>query len=295
MGWPVLFSHLLPSPPTGHQVIMESMANLPRITSAANPRIKQARALARRKEREATGLCLVEGIFHVGEALAAAEEGRANLEYVLHAPELLQSDFGRGLVQRAAAAAVPVFETSPDALSAVAEKDNPQGLLAVVRPRRYWLAELDPSSCPWLVALVAPQDPGNVGTILRTMDAVGATALVLLDGGVDAYHPAAVRASMGTIFRLPVVVADFTGFAGWARAAGYVTVGTSARGQSEYRDVVYRRPLVLLLGSEREGLSPAQVAACDELVRLPMRGRASSLNLAVAAGVMLYAIHDALF
>jgi len=265
-----------------------------RITSPANPRLKQVRALARRREREATGLCVVEGIFHVGEALAAAVAGRGLVEYLLYAPDRLASDFGRDLVEQATASGIPVFETAPDALAAVADKDNPQGLLAVARTRRYRLAELEAATCPWLVALVAPQDPGNVGTILRTIDAVGASGLVLLDGGVDPYHPAAVRASMGVLFRLPLVTTGFDEFAAWARPPGYRIVGTSARGRADYRAVTYRPPLVLLLGSEREGLSPAQIDVCDELVRLPMHGRVSSLNLAVAAGVMLYAIHDAL-
>ena len=265
------------------------------ITSSANAHIKAARALARRKERDATGLCLAEGIFHVGEALAAANAGRATVEYLLHAPDLLVSPFGRELVARAAAAGVPVYETTAAVLAGVAEKEHPQGLLAVVRPRPTGLGALDAQAQPWLVAVVAPQDPGNVGAILRTLDAVGASGLLLLEGGVDALHPAAVRASMGAVFHRPVVAATFDDFLAWARPGGYRLVGTSARGRTDYRAVTgYRLPLILLLGSEREGLTPAQIAACDDLVRLPMHGRATSLNLAVAAGVMLYAIHDSL-
>ncbi len=262
------------------------------ITSPSNPRIKQLRALSRRKEREATGLCVAEGIFHVGEALAAAAEGGAVVESLFYAPDLLVSDFGRGLVSEATAAGIAAFETAASVLAGVAERDNPQGLLAVVRPRRHTLTDLTPTARPWLAALVAPQDPGNVGAILRTLDAVGASGLLLLNGGVDAYHPGAVRASMGTVFRLPVATADFDAFAVWARAGGYRLYGTSARGQADYRAVAYTTPLVLLLGSEREGLSAEQIAQCDTLIRLPMHGRASSLNLAVAAGVLLYAIHD---
>ena len=266
----------------------------PYITSAANPRIRQARALTRRKERDATGLCLVEGIFHVGEALAAADAGRATVEYLLYAPDRLISDFGRGLVARAAAAGVSVYEVAAEVLAGVAEKDNPQGLLAVVRPRRYQLDELDAGGFPWGVALVAPQDPGNVGTVLRTIDAVGASGLLLLDGGVDALHPVVVRASMGVVFHRPIVSASFADFLSWARAGGRQLIATSARGRGDYRATLYALPLVLLLGSEREGLSAEQVAAADDLVRLPMRGRVTSLNLAVAAGVLLYAIHDSL-
>ena len=266
----------------------------PRITSPSNPRIKQARALSRRKERDASGLCVVEGIFHVGEALAAAEMSRAAVEYLLYAPERLVRDVGRDLVARAAAMGIPVYETAAGVLAAVADKDNPQGILAVARPRRARLDELSAAACPWLVALIAPQDPGNVGAILRTIDAVGASGLLLLDGGVDALHPAAVRAGMGAVFHKPIVSAPFDDFLVWARAGGYRLIATSARGRDNYRAANFAPPLALLLGSEREGLSAAQIAAGDELVRLPMHGRITSLNLAVAAGVLLYAVHDSL-
>ncbi len=268
---------------------------MPLITSSVNVHIKTVRALARRKERDAAGRCVAEGIFHVGEALAAADAGRAQVEYLLTASDLLVSEFGRGLAARAAAAGVPVYETSADVLAGVAGKDNPQGLLAVVRPRRLCLDDLDAGNAPWLVATVTPQDPGNVGAILRTIDAVGASGLLLLDGGVDALHPTAVRASMGVVFHRPVVSAPFADFLSWARAGSYQLIGTSARGQTDYRRVErYVTPLVLLLGTEREGLTASQMAACDALVRLPMHGRVTSLNLAIAAGVMLYTIHDSL-
>lgn len=270
-------------------------AMLPRITSSSNPRIKATRALSRRKERDATGLCIVEGVFHIAEALEAAAAGRAKVEYLLYAPDRLVSEFGRGLVARAAAEGTLVYETSADVLAGVAEKEHPQGLLAVVRSRRDTLESLDAGQFPWLVALVSPQDPGNVGAILRTVDAVGASGLVLLDGGVDALHPVAIRAAMGAVFHLPVVESGFEAFVAWARPRGYRLIATSARGRADYRAVEhYTTPLVLLLGPEREGLTEAQIATCDDLVRLPMRGRVTSLNLAVAAGIMLYAIHDSL-
>jgi TrmH family RNA methyltransferase len=235
-------------------------------------------------------LCVAEGIFHVGEALAAGD-----VAYLVYAPDVLLSPFGRELVAAAEAGGVPVYPVAAPVMAVVADKEHPQGLLAAVRQRRARLTDLTPATHPWPVALVAPQDPGNVGAVLRTIDAVGASGLILLDGGVDPYPPAAVRASMGAIFHLPVAAATFVAFIEWARAGGYRIYGTSAHGRDDYRAVeTYTPPLVLLLGSEREGLSAAQAAACDELLRLPMHGRVSSLNLAVAAGVFLYAIQDAL-
>ena len=266
------------------------MAATALITSTSNPRIKQIRALARHGERQATALCVVEGIFHTGEALAAGA-----VDYLVYAPDLLASDFGRGLVAQADAKEIPVYRASAEVMRAVSSRDNPQGLLAVARQRRTQLDELSAEKHPWLVAVIAPQDPGNVGTILRTIDAAGASGLLLLDGGVDPYHSAAIRASMATIFHLPVASASFEAFVSWARAGHYRVYGTSAHGQVSYREMAtYKPPLVLLMGSEREGLTTTQADICDELIRLPMHGRASSLNLAVATGIFIYGVHDSL-
>lgn len=255
------------------------------ITSSSNPKLKQARALRQRKQRAATGLFLVEGLFHIGEALAA----HAPIEYLCYAPDQLDSDFGRQLIDRAAVAGIACCETTADLLASLAEKDHPQGIIAVARQPQARLADLTPQNFPWGVALVAPQDPGNVGTILRTIDAVGATGLIVLEGGVDVYHPTAVRASLGSIFWHPIVSASFADWSRWAAAQGYRVIGTSARGSADYREIAaYEPPLIVLLGSEREGLTDEQKAVCGQLLRLPMRGRVTSLNLAVAAGVLLY-------
>ncbi len=261
------------------------------ITSHSNPRIKQARALRQRKQRDAAGLFLVEGLFHIGEALAA----RAAIEYLCYAPDLLDNDFARQLIDRAVAEGTACYATTAGILASIAEKENPQGVIAVARQQRVKLADLAPQNFPWGVALVAPQDPGNVGTILRTIDAVGASGLILLDSGVDPYHPTAVRASLGSIFWHPIVSASFGEWSEWAQGQGYHIYGTSAKGSVDYKAVEgYERPLFVLLGSEREGLSREQAAVCQQLVRLPMRGHVSSLNLAVAAGVVLYAVLERL-
>ena len=258
------------------------------ITSRQNPKIKQARALYARKGREESGLFLVEGIRHVGEAMQA----NFPLDHIFYAPELLRSEFAQRMIEHAAARGVPIYETPPDIFNTLAEKDDPQGILAVARQQTTPLASLTPDFHPWLVAAITPQDPGNVGTILRTIDAVGANGLILLDGGADSWHPTAVRASMGALFWVPVAQAGWGEFAEWAR--GYHLYGTSARGTADYREVNYVRPCVLLLGSEREGLNEEQAVACEMLVRLPMEGRVSSLNLAVAAGVMLFEMRSRL-
>lgn len=259
------------------------------ITSRSNPKIKMARALQQRKNRQEARLFLAEGIRHVGEALEAG----ARFEGIYFTPERLKSSFGLGLVVRAAAAGIPVYAVTPEVFETIGEKENPQGILAVLRQNDPKLDDFGAGNFPWGVAVIAPQDPGNVGAVLRTIDAVGASGLILLDGGVDAYHPSAVRASMGALFWLPVIQADFETFRNWAGVGGYAVYGSSARAEVDYRQAIpYRRPCILLLGSEREGLSDEQRRACNEIVSLPMHGRASSLNLAVAAGVLLYAMRE---
>lgn len=255
------------------------------ITSPSNPLIKQARALRQKKARDESGLFLVEGILHVGEAAKSSWE----IESLLYCPERLRSDFGRNLVERLAAKHIRCVQVSESALESFAEKENPQGIAALTRQKRPGLDDFPPFKLA--VALVSPQDPGNIGSILRSIDAVGADGLLLLDGGADPYQPACVRASMGTLFWKPFVSASFTEFAAWAKRGEFRVIGTSARATTNLHEIkLGEKPVILLLGSEQKGLSQEQLAVCDDLLSLPMRGRASSLNLAVAAGIFLYGL-----
>ena len=251
----------------------------PIITSPGNPLVKRARALRQKKARSDSGLFLVEGIHHVGEAVEAGWE----VQEILYASDLLTSPFAHDLITRLS---LTPQQVTAQVMESLAEKDNPQGILAIVRQKqaRLW----DANAFPRGVALVSPQDPGNVGTILRTMDAAGADALFLLDGGVELYHPTVVRASMGTIFWKPVVQTSFGEFMDWARKGKYQLIGTSSHANVDYETLVPQEPWILVLGNEQKGLSAEKAAACDVTVSLPMRGRVSSLNLSVAAGLLLY-------
>ncbi len=262
------------------------MTERPLLTSASNPLVKQARALRGRKARAESGLFLVEGLHHVGAALEAGWD----VEALLYAPDLLTGDFAASLLDDARRLGLTSQPVSAKVMESLAGKDNPQGVLALVEQRAASLSDLGDFRCG--AALVSPQDPGNVGAILRTLDAVGADALFLLDGGVDPYHPTLVRASMGALFWKPVVQASFDEFVSWAKMLACQLIGSSARASLDYR--AYQpgdSPWILVLGSEQKGLSAEQLAACDAALSLPMRGRASSLNLAVAAGILLYALN----
>lgn len=256
------------------------------ITSTGNSRVKQIRGLRSRKERSRSGLFFIEGLRIVGEAIQLGAE----IETLVVAPELLTSQFGQSLVQTAAERGIPQLEVSARVFESLSGKEGPQGIAAVVWQRSASLSSVRVGDRQICVALDSVQDPGNLGAILRTCDAVGVPWLILLDHSTDPYDPAAVRASMGAIFSVNIAQATFEEFIAWAGRQGYRVVGTSGQGAHDYREVAYRAPMVLLMGSERLGLSAEQQAICDLVVRIPMVGRSDSLNLAVATGVVLYEI-----
>jgi TrmH family RNA methyltransferase len=259
------------------------------ISSTSNPLIKQIRALRQRTGRDESGLFLVEGIHPVGEAVEAGWE----MDALVYAPEQLSSDFARRLVDEQSGRGVRCVALTSDLFTAISEKENPQGILAIVHQRCLTLDDVTREHFYFGAALVSPQDPGNVGTILRTLEAVGADGMFLLDGGVDPYHPSCIRASMGAVFWKPIIQASFEDFVKWVREYEYQLIGSSAHAKADYR--AFKRgsqPAILLLGNEQKGLSQEQLAACDGTLSMPMKGRGSSLNLAVAAGVLLYAMME---
>ncbi len=268
------------------------------ITSLANERVKQIRKLYERKTRQESGLFLAEGLRIVAEA---ADEGAA-IETLIVAPELLKNEFGQQFVADQQAKGLPVLEVSADVFRRISLKEGPQGLAAVVRQK--WTALQDAcvqESCinegetwrsgTW-VALDSVADPGNLGTILRTHDAVGGRGVILLDQSTDPYDPSAARASMGALFSQQLVRASFAEFADWKRQTGIPLVGTSDKAEADYHAYRYPNPLVVLMGSERQGLQEQHLRLCDAVVSIPMQGKSDSLNLAVATAVVLYEIFN---
>lgn len=258
-----------------------------RITSSSNPRIKEIRALRQRKERAQSGLAFIEGIRIVADALHHPGTVRA----LIVAPDLLTSTYAQELVQQAAD--VESIEVSAEVFQSLSLKDGPQGIGAVIHQRWESLdaVRLTKNGFCW-VALDAVQDPGNLGTILRTCDAVGCTGVMLLGHSTDPYDPTALRGSMGAVFSQRLVRASYDSFVTWKERHDYMIVGTSDAATDDYTKAPYRFPLVLLMGSERQGLAPALQDACDLTVSIPMVGQSDSLNLAVATGVMLYELFN---
>jgi TrmH family RNA methyltransferase len=250
-------------------------------------RIKDLRALRQRKERERTGLYLAVGTRVVGEALALG----APLELLVASPELLRGTFAAGVLAEGRRAGLPVLELTAAAMASLVEQDGRHGLAAVVRQRWTRLEALRPGGGDCWVALDAVQYPGNLGTVLRTADAVGAPGVLLLEASADPHDPASVRASMGALFGLRLVRTGFAELAAWAGRHGVAMIGSSPSARLDYRAATYRRPLLLLLGGAARGLSAERLALCDRVVSIPMAGRGDSLNLAVAAGLLLYEVY----
>jgi TrmH family RNA methyltransferase len=188
------------------------------------------------------------------------------------------------------AAGGEAIETPADILSKMSGKDNPQMLLGAYRQPATSLERIDRSKAPLWIVAQALRDPGNIGTILRTGDAVGAGGLILIDDCADAFSVEAVRASMGAIFTQQVATARWPEFVDWLRSGEGQLVGTSLKATQDYLEAEYRQPCFLLIGNEQQGLPADYEAECDLLVKIPMAGRADSLNAAMAAAVMAFAI-----
>jgi len=251
--------------------------------------VKLARSLKQKKNRQESGLFLVEGIHHIGAAIEAGWDVHA----LLYSEEQLKSQFARKLVQDQVTRGTCCISIPLKILESLADKENPQGILGIIREKSWDINDINLNTYKWGVALISPQDPGNIGSILRSLDCAGGDALFLVDGGVDVFNPACVRASMGALFWKPVVTTTFQGMETWARSSKIVLMGTSAHASLDYLSLGRQeQPLLLVFGNEQKGMSSLQQQACDQVFSLPMFGHASSLNLSVAAGIFMYALID---
>ncbi|MBL8535920.1 MAG: RNA methyltransferase [Hyphomonadaceae bacterium] len=251
------------------------------ITSAANPLIKRMKSLHTKKGRSETGLFLAEG------ARLALEAAELNFwpETLLYAPAALARPQMRSLLERTAARGVRTVETSESILAQVSKRDNPQ---TVIGAYRQLITPLENVDGDMIVALEGVRDPGNFGTIMRTADSVGAAGVVLVGETCDPFSVEAVRATMGSIFAVKIARVSFEQLTAFAKARGAALIGASLKGAVFDADQPAPKRAIVLMGNEQSGLSAAQENACDLLVKLPMRGRADSLNLGVATGIMLY-------
>lgn len=259
------------------------------ITSLTNDTVKAVRALHMRKEREATGRFLAEGLKFIGEAL---DQGRA--------PRLLlvgEEARPHPLLERAKAetraAGGEVVTVTHAILEKISRRENPQTVLGVFDQVYTPLATVEPHSAPCWVALEQVRDPGNLGTIIRTADAAGCGGVILIGDCVDPYSVEAVRATMGSVFAVAIVRTGPAEFLAWRQGWPGSVIGTRLDAAHGYREASIQHPALVVMGNEQAGLTDELAAACDVNVKIPMRGRADSLNLAIATGIMVYAVTDA--
>ena len=260
------------------------------ITGFSNPTVKALRALRDKKHRKASGQFLAEGLRLLTDA---RESG--------HLPQTLVMAEGRddhpllaALEADVLAAGGEVIETSADILGKITGKDNPQAVAGMFDQWGTDLAALDRTRAPLFLVAQALRDPGNLGTMLRTADAVGAGGLVLIDDCADPFSVEAVRASMGAVFTIPIAQARWDEFLPWLRGGEGQLVAASLRDAVPYRSAAYAEPCFILVGNESRGLPEDYELACDLRVTMPMKGRADSLNAAVAAAVLAYEVLAAL-
>jgi TrmH family RNA methyltransferase len=251
------------------------------ITSASNPLIKTLKSLHQKKGRAETGWFLAEG------ARLAREAADLGVwpEVLVFSRAALEREQVRALLEEADRGAVRTVETTEAVLAQISKRDNPQ---TVIGAYRQMLARLDDIDGATVVALEGVRDPGNLGTILRTADATGAGGVVLLGDSCDPFSVEAVRASMGSIFAVKLARASFEEFMRYKKARGAEMFGLSLKGGPLDPGTPAPAKAIVLMGNEQSGLPNHMEAECDHLVKLPMRGRADSLNLAIATGVMLY-------
>lgn len=256
------------------------------IASVSNPIVKDIRALAQKRHRDETGLFLAEGLKLIIDALDAG--------WTIRTLVVAKAAMDHALIQKTAARTIAsgadVVEANKKVLEAITRRDNPQNAVGIFEKRLAPLKALAPEGDgAVLVALDRVRDPGNLGTVIRTADAAGAAGVVLVGDCVDPFALETVRATMGSIFAVPVARVSEGDFIAWRKGFPGRLVGTHMEGQMDYREPAYREgPTVLLMGNEQSGLTGSLAEACDILVRIPQAGRADSLNLAVATGVMLF-------
>lgn len=256
------------------------------ITGFSNPLVKRVRALRDKKHRKSEGLFLAEGL----RILTEAQEAGRLPEMIWHAPESAGHRLVKNLTAATEAAGGEVFVTSPDILCKISGKDNPGSVIGVYQEFLTPLADIDRSSADiWIVA-ERLRDPGNLGTILRTGDAVGAGGLILIDECTDPFSVEAVRASMGAIFTQQIAAARWEDFVPWLRSGPGQLVGTSLNTEHDYQGPRYEAPTFILIGNESQGMPETYEAECDILVKMPMKGKADSLNAAMACAVMAYEV-----
>ncbi len=257
------------------------------ITSLANPLIKDIKSLSLKKYRDQQNAFLAEGL----KLIIDAFELGWSIRTLVFAKAARDNAAVQKVAARTVAAGGTVLEVTERILTAITRRDNPQAVVGVFSQRFMTLDAVRPTNDDVWVALDRVRDPGNLGTVIRTVDAVGAKGVILVGETTDPFSLETVRATMGSIFAVPVAKASTEDFLAWRLSFPGLVAGTHLQGAVDYRSVDFGgKPVLLMMGNEQQGLPDALARSCDRVLRIPQSGRANSLNLAVATGVMLFEI-----
>lgn len=254
------------------------------VTSVNNPRVKHLLGLRRRRQRDQLGLMLVEGY----EELTLALSSGVVPITLYFCPELVRADGDLATAAEVAALGSEVVQVNARVFEKVAYRESPDGWLAVVHTVPTDLAALHVGANPLALVCESVEKPGNLGAMLRTADAVGVDALIAAAPITDWGNPNVVRASKGTVFSVPVAAADSTAVLAWTRARSMRVVAATPDTDAVFTDVDFTGPTAIAVGSEKHGLSREWLESADARVRIPMFGRANSLNVATSAAIILY-------
>ncbi len=255
------------------------------ITSLQNPKVKQVVKWRDRPDRDRDQVVLIEGYRALNRALA----GRFPVREVFICPELYQGEHEEELLARLQAQGARLYQVSPAAFTKMAYRDRPEGLLGIGEQFHHALDDLPaPAHTPLYLVAEQIEKPGNLGTIMRSADAVGVDGLILCNSRTDLFNPNAVRASTGNLFTLPIAEADSAAALDWLHAHGVKVLAASPHAEQLYTELDLACPLAVAVGSEQYGLTETWMDGADLQVRLPMMGAADSLNVATCTAILLY-------
>lgn len=255
------------------------------IQSRQNDQVKNLVKLRERKHRERQARFLVEGLRELGHAIGSGYQ----IDAIYFCPELFPSAAHQAFIDQTRREHGPqLVRMSEDAFSKATYREGPDGIIAIAKQQSHSLSELSLSTAPLLLVLEGIEKPGNLGAILRSADGAGADAVILVDCVLDLYNPNAIRSSQGLVFALPIICAEQAQLAEWLGQNHIQSIATTPGTDNSHWDVDYRQPTALFFGSESDGLTDYWLTQACTRIRIPMAGRADSLNVAAAAAVCLY-------
>ncbi|OPB32390.1 RNA methyltransferase [Bartonella sp. AR 15-3] len=265
----------------------QKIGKVKEITSLSNPIIKDLKALNKKKNRNREGIFMAEGLKLVIDAF--------NLGWTIHTLIVSRNSLRNSIIENTAANTIAnggsVIKVSQKVLESITHRDNPQTVVGIFKQQWHSIEKIIRRVDDVYIALDRVRDPGNLGTIIRTADAAGVKGIVLIGETTDPFSPETVRATMGSIFSIPLYRCNESTFLNWSTHFRGMIVGTHLKGPVDYRTIDFKNgPIILLMGNEQQGLSDVLVNHCNNLARIPQCGHADSLNLAVATAIMLYEI-----